>query len=365
MTGIPVPIGRLPGTWLAGGASMRVRARLGLASLLAAPLLVAGCSALYPATGATVQGQAVNSLYAIILVPAIAIFVLVEGLLIWSVLRYRRRDDRLPPQIHGNAYLEIAWTVVPSIIVFVVFLLSMQTLGTVDARSPDPQVRVAVTGHQWFWDFEYSGKGVSISGAGQTPELVLPVGERVRFDLRSADVIHSFYIPSFLFKRDVIPGVTNAFEITVDRTGVFNGQCAEFCGLGHATMRFSIRAVTASAFATWIAQQQAAAKASPSAAPSLAPGGTTLQVSASSTSSFEQSALDAPAGATLAIRFANKEPGVPHDVAIRDAGGTLRFKGAIVTGPGEATYAVPALGPGTYTFFCIVHPNMQGTLTVH
>lgn len=336
-----------------------------LAVLVPVALALGGCSALYPATGATVQAQAVGDLYSIILVPAIVIFVLVEGLLVWSILRYRRRDDRLPAQTHGNTYLEVTWTVVPSIVVLAVFLLSMRTLGTVDARSPDPQVRVAVTGRQWFWDFAYEGKGVSISGAGQTPELVLPVGERVRFDLRSADVIHSFYIPTFLFKRDVIPGVTNAFEITVDRAGVFNGQCAEFCGLGHATMRFSIRAVAPGDFTAWIARQQAAAKASPSAGPSLAPGGATLQVSASSTTSFEQSTLDAPAGAAFAIHFANKEAGVPHDVAIRDASGTVHFKGSIVTGPGEATYAVPALPAGSYTFFCIVHPNMQGTLTVH
>lgn len=360
--------------------------------LVALPLALAGCASIYPPGGATVQGQAVHQLYSIILIPAIVIFFLVEGILTVAILRYRRRDDELPAQVHGHRGLEVAWTVIPSLIVLAVFLLSMQTLGTVDAKSSNPSVVVDVSGKQWFWDFAYEKEGIKVSGAGQTPEIVLPVGQRIRFVLTSDNVIHSFYIPQFLFKRDDIPGPHNTFELQITDVGVYGGQCAEFCGLGHATMKFKIRAVTPADYSTWVGQQQAAASASAPAsaspAASASPGaaaasagasaGTpgaaasgpagapaaTLEVSAASPSGFDQTQLSAPAGTAFAIHFKNTDPSVPHDVAIKDAGGNVLFKGDVITGPAEATYQVNALPAGTYTFFCIVHPNMQGTLTV-
>ncbi len=350
---------------------------LGTLGILA--IALGGCQAISPPPGATLQGQAVHGLYEIILIPTIAIFVLVEGLLTVAILRYRRRDESMPAQVHGNRYLEVTWTVIPSLIVFAVFLLSMQTLGTVDAKSPDPAVTVDVFGRQWFWDFAYEKEGIKVSGAGTVPEIVLPVGERVRFVETSDNVIHSFYIPQFLFKRDVIPGAHNTFEIQITDPGVYGGQCAEFCGLGHATMLFRIRAVSPADYTAWVAQQQAAASASPSGATgagspggvgsappaSLPPGSPTLQLGAASPASFDRSSLAAQAGQPFAIHFSNTDPGVPHDVAIRDAGGNVLFKGDIITGPSDATYIVPSLPAGSYTYFCIVHPNMQGTLTVH
>ncbi|HET8786551.1 MAG TPA: cytochrome c oxidase subunit II, partial [Candidatus Limnocylindrales bacterium] len=266
--------------------------------------------------------------------------------------------------------LEILWTVIPAIVVLAVFALSMQTLGTVDAKSADPAVVVDVAGHQWYWDFRYEKEGIDVSGAGQRPELVLPTGRTIRFNLSSGDVIHSFYMPAFLFKRDVIPGVTNTFEITIDDPGTYAGQCAEFCGLGHADMKYAIRAVSAAEYDAWVAQQQAAPSGSPSASPSpsaggsAAPAGATLEVSASTPTSFEQSSLETAAGQAFTIHFTNKEAGVPHNVAIRDSAGDVLAKTEIATGPADASVSVPALGAGTYTFFCQVHPNMQGTLTV-
>jgi cytochrome c oxidase subunit 2 len=336
-----------------------------LATLAGVALLVAGCAR----TAVTEQGRSVDSLYGLILIPAAIIFVLVEGLIIWSVIRYRRRDDELPVQTEGNRNLEIIWTVIPALVVLGVFLLSEQTLGTVDAKSANPAVIVDVSGHQWFWNFHYEKEDVDVSGVGQRPELVLPTDRSIRFNLTSADVIHSFYMPAFLFKRDVIPGVTNSFELTIKDPGTYSGQCAEFCGLGHADMKYAIRAVSGDEYATWVQQQQAAAS-SPSPGASAAPSGSaeapaaTLEVSASTPTSFEQSSLTAPADKPFAIHFTNKEAGVPHNVAVRDSGGTLIAKTDIVTGPAEASVTVSALKAGSYTFFCMVHPNMQGTLTV-
>ncbi len=347
------------------GRPRRAATRLRAIVLVAlAAVLLGGCSLAYPAAGGTVQGQDIRSLYDILLIPVVVIFVLVEGLLVWALLRYRGRRANLPHQTHGNNLLEITWTVIPTLIVLVVFALSMQTLGKVDAKSSDPALVVDVTGKQWFWDFSYPVQKVTVSGAGQEPVIDLPVGETILIRLHSDNVIHSFYVPGFLFKRDVIPGLGNQFDINITTPGIYRGQCAEFCGFGHADMRFSIQAVSQAEFASWIAGQQAAAAATPTPAPSLAAGATTLSVSASTTTGFEQSSLSVAAGKPFAVAFDDKEAGVPHDFAIKDSSGKVLFNTRIITGPASETATAPALPAGTYTFFCQVHPNMQGTLTV-
>jgi cytochrome c oxidase subunit 2 len=347
------------------GTSARRRAALApLLGALVCSLLVAGCSVAFPARGATTQGRDVSNLYALVLIPVVAIFVLVEGLLIWSVIRYRRRDgdEQLPPQVHGNRNLELTWTILPTVLVLVVFVLSMQTLGVVDAKSPNPDLRVDVHGYQWYWVFDYAGSNVTVSGLGKEPELILPTDRSIHVSLVSDNVIHSFYVPVFLFKRDVIPGIANSFDFTIDDPGTYRGQCAEFCGVGHAGMTFTVRAVSGADFDGWLAQQKAAPSATTS--PSLESGATTLEVSASTPISFEQSSLQAPADRAFAIHFTNRESGTPHDVAIKDSSGKTLFQGDVITGPAEATYAVTAMAAGSYTFFCAVHPSMTGTLTV-
>ena len=137
------------------------------------------------------------------------------------------------------------------------FIATAGVLGQVDSTSGEPALRVQVTGFQWQWRFAYEGTEVAIVGTPDTdPELVLPVGERIALDLQSADVIHSFWVPQFLMKRDVIPGQTNEIELTLDAEGTYRGQCAEFCGQLHDQMIFSIRAVPADEFATWLANQE-------------------------------------------------------------------------------------------------------------
>jgi cytochrome c oxidase subunit 2 len=169
------------------------------------------------------------------LVVVAAIFLLVEGTIVWSLLRYRRRrgDTTLPPQTHGHRGLEIVWTVIPTLVVLGLYVLSLETLGKVEAKAADP-VEVDVHGYQWYWEFDLPQQGVHVSGIGTEPELVLPVKQPIRFRLETDNVIHSFFVPAFLFKRDLNPGTVNEFDVTIDEPGTYGGQCA---GSGSAPSR--------------------------------------------------------------------------------------------------------------------------------
>jgi cytochrome c oxidase subunit 2 len=223
------------------------------AALFLLVLLAAGCTP----NPVTTQAADVRTLYNFFLVAAAVVFVIVAGLIGWSIVRYRDRGDGgLPVQTASNLTIEIIWWALPTLLVIALFIASAQVLGKVDATVPNPAVSVKVEGFQWQWRFTYEGQNVVITGEpGSPPELVLPVGEDIHFDLQSDDVIHSFYIPAFLFKRDVIPGVHNRFDLTIDQAGTYSGQCAEFCGLYHDEMLFSIRAVPPAEFASWLATQ--------------------------------------------------------------------------------------------------------------
>jgi cytochrome c oxidase subunit II len=341
----------------------------GLASLGLA-ITVAACTR----ESASAQGRDIAALYGVMLVVVAAIFLFVEGTIIWSILRYRRRPDdpSLPPQTHGHRGLEIVWTVIPILIVLGVYALSLETLGKVEAKAADA-LPVDVHGYQWYWEFDLPQQGVHVSGIGTEPELVLPVNQPIRFRLETDNVIHSFFVPAFLFKRDLIPGSVNEFDLTIDDPGTYAGQCAEFCGAGHADMRFRIRAVSSAEFQAWVESQRASASPSspagpaPSAAPSGSPSpgaGPTINLVARNVS-FATTSLTAPANTPFTIAFDNEDPSVPHNVQIKDAGGSSVFRGEIVTGPVQIAYQIPALAPGTYTFVCDVHPTtMTGTLTV-
>ena len=234
---------------------------------------------LYPPEAVTVQGQHIRDLYTIVFLIAVAIFFLVEGLILWTVLRYRRRpeDVTLPAQTHGNAIAEVVWTVVPTLIVAFLFVISWQTLNTVEVVSADPQTRVKAVAGQFQWTFEYldaSGENTvytQLLPAGEDGGLVLPAGRTVQLSLESPDVIHAFYVPQFLFKRDVVPGRINKFEITIneeDAGQTFRGQCAELCGAGHRLMLFDVHAYTPADYDAWLEQKIAEAEASPPPPPS-------------------------------------------------------------------------------------------------
>jgi cytochrome c oxidase subunit II len=221
--------------------------RLALAGL---PLVVAGCT---PAS-VTEQGRAIQSTYNLFLYIAAVVFVLVSGLVVWSVLRYRRRDDELPEQTHGHNTLELLWTLIPTVIVLGLFWVTLQTQDRVAEPASRPALTVDVTAFQWSWRFRYEESGAEVvGGPGNVPELVVPVGQPVRIRLRSADVVHSFYVPQTLFKRQAIPGITNEFDLTFEKVGIYHGQCTQFCGLAHADMVFRVRVVSQGEFQSWMA----------------------------------------------------------------------------------------------------------------
>ena len=215
-----------------------------------AALLAAGCAP----DSVTEQGRAVHDLYLLFLYIAAVVYLVVAALVIWSVVRYRRRDDELPTQTHGNNRLELTWTLIPTVIVLVLFGFTLAAQDRVLDQSGQADVNVTVTAFQWSWRFSYEGAGAEVVGSPEhVPEMVVPVGQTIRVKLLSADVVHSFYVPQTLFKRQAIPGVTNEFDLTFDKTGLFHGQCTQFCGLQHTDMVFRVRVVSQGEYQSWLA----------------------------------------------------------------------------------------------------------------
>lgn len=218
--------------------------------------------------GASEQGGDVFDLWQIFFIAAIAVAALVYGLIGWSVLRYRRRRSEDPGALGApfreKRGLEAVYVAIPLVLVVGLFALAFRAGQRVDRLDPQPEVRVRVEAFAWGWRFVYPELGVTVVSAPSGPdvdgpELVLPLGRTARIELVSNDVIHAFWVPDFLFKRDAIPGVTQTFDVTPTETGTFQGACSEFCGLNHAYMRFSVRVVSPDGFATWVAQRAGAA----------------------------------------------------------------------------------------------------------
>jgi cytochrome c oxidase subunit 2 len=228
---------------------------------------------------ATKQGQVTLSLWQGSWIAAWAVGILVWGLIVCAVIFFRKRSDRVPYQVRYNLPIEILYTVLPFIMIGVMFYFTAKDENYIDKLSPHPQVVVDVTGQQWTWTFQYpqhpvknSPDGVTERGAMWTPGtnvatdglplLEIPEHETVRFNLVSVDVIHSFWIIPFEFKRDVVPGHPNHFEVTATKTGVSTGRCSELCGLYHSRMLFRVKIVTPAQFQQWINAQQAQQNAS-------------------------------------------------------------------------------------------------------
>jgi cytochrome c oxidase subunit II len=235
--------------------AMQPRRRAPAARWLAAAALAlagAGCTP----QSVTEEGRAIQSLYNLFLYIAAVVFLVVSGLVIWSVIRYRRRGDELPKQVHGNNRLELTWTLIPTVIVLVLFGFTLVAQERVLDDSGDPDVNVTVTAFQWSWRFTYEGTGAEVVGTPEAiPELVLPVGQTVRVKLVSADVVHSFYVPQTLFKRQAIPGTENEFDLTFEKVGLYHGQCTQFCGLQHPDMIFRVRVVSQGEYQSWLAAE--------------------------------------------------------------------------------------------------------------
>ena len=188
------------------------------------------------------------------------IFVIVAGLLTYSVVRFRLRpgdDGREPPQVYGSNPIEFAWTTVPVLIVFVLLLVTARTIYTVQAapRPPDA-LSVRVIAHQWWWEFRYPGLGVVTAN-----ELHVPLSDRAHptptfLELESADVAHSFWVPRLAGKTDVIPNKRNTMWIDPHAAGTYLGQCGEFCGTEHAMMLLRVIVEPRAEFDRWVAEQQ-------------------------------------------------------------------------------------------------------------
>ena len=253
-----------------------ILAFLGLCLLFVAGCSVGNSNTLNPQGPVALQE---SDLFWFILIVATVVFVLVESALIYSVIRFRARPNSPEPrQIHGNTKLEIWWTIVPSLILFLVLGLTIKTLiGIQEPANTGATMYVTVDGHQWWWEFQYTNipqyagipqnvgnaadyvdaSGVSTTQAMTTADdLVVPVGTTVHLDLRSDNVIHSFWIPQLTGKTDVIPGHDNHMWFQADTPGTYQGACAEFCGDQHAHMRFHVIAMTMPNFAKWVASQQ-------------------------------------------------------------------------------------------------------------
>jgi cytochrome c oxidase subunit 2 len=237
----------------------RSRCPQAISIVAAGAVLLSGCD--LPTFGApdsaSTQGDHVLSLWRLFFVIAMGVGLLVWGLLLFVLVRYRRRSDEVPSQQADNLRVEVLYVALPIAIVIGLFAASVNAEAKITELRPRPDVRIEVVGFQWQWQFSYRGTDAVVSTDGDDlPELVLPIGQRVRFHLTTADVVHSFWVPDFLEKRDLIPGVDNEIDVTPTELGTFDGRCAEYCGLDHWRMSFTVRVVTPDEFESWLDDQE-------------------------------------------------------------------------------------------------------------
>lgn len=378
-------------TWRSGSVVVLALLALILAACSGArtndhPTSDASLPGLTPGQVVTTQGAESASLYLPIFIIAVIVFILVEGLVLLVTLKFRRKstDDALPPQTHGNNLLEVVWTAIPFVVVMGMFVWSaLLVLPNITAIAKNPAVTVDATAFQWQWKFEYADAGIKpLQGAGKNgPEMVLPVDEPVTIRLHATDVIHAFYVPAFFYKKDAVPGRTNEFSITIDEPGTYGGQCAEFCGLAHSDMYFTVRAVERAEYDQWLADKVAEANATPTPEPPKPsgqpepPAGELLKLhtTAEAPLAFDQKTLTAKAGTKVSLEYTN-DSGVPHNVAFYQGADATAPLIAVTVDPADAqpgpgdvqklTFDVPT-EPGSYYFDCQIHPQqMFGTFEV-
>jgi cytochrome c oxidase subunit 2 len=321
-------------------------------------LLLTGCAK----QGISPQGQDVHQLFLVIMALAAPVFIGVEAFLIWCVIRYRKRDDEPAPQTTGGNRSLGVFFAIPAIIVAALFPFGETTLMRIEQQDI-PQVKIRVEGFQWEWNFLYLNEGIYVSGKTlvRPAVMVLPVDEPVQITLVSRDVIHSFFVPDLLFKRDAIPGRTSTFTFTPTELGTFHAQCAEFCGLWHSKMTFEVRVVTPPDYQTWITQERKAA-----ASVTCDPNGTSLALTAHDIS-WNQRCLAVPANTAFTVSVTNQDAGIQHNFSIYDSFFEKQtfFQSPKLMGPTSQTFQVQGLPPGTYYFQCDVHgPSMSGAFIV-
>jgi cytochrome c oxidase subunit II len=228
----------------------------------------------------TKQGKVTLTLWQGSWIAAFAVGITVWGLILWAILFHRKRSGRVPEQVRYNLPIEVMYTVLPFIMIGILFYFTARDENYIDALPSHPDVVVNVIGSQWTWTFQYpqykvprsdygmvtelgpQWNGVLPGNENQLPLLEIPIGQTVRFNLTSTDVVHSFWIVPFEFKRDVIPDHPNHFEVTPTTAYTGIGRCTELCGLYHSRMLFRVEIVPAAQFRKWIVAQQAQQNAS-------------------------------------------------------------------------------------------------------
>ena len=219
---------------------------------------LAACATEYPNTTFsrnTEFNRQIDDLWDLMLLLGTIVFIFVEVILVYAIWRYRQREGAPEPKhVHGNTTLEIAWTLIPAIILVVIAIPTVRTIFRTQAKAVPSALQVEVIGHQWWWEFRYPQYGIVTAN-----DLYLPIGKTVNFSLKSADVLHSFWVPQMGGKRDLITNHTNYIWYTPDSvsmTAAWNGFCVEYCGASHANMRFRAFTVSPAEFESWVAHQR-------------------------------------------------------------------------------------------------------------
>jgi len=362
---------RRPGARNAGVAALTV----------ALAVLLAACGQdKYPDTifhHRTDFNRDVDYLFKILIYAGTAVFIFVEGILVLTLIRFRRRPNQPEPKhVHGNTALEITWTVIPLLILMVIAIPTVRTIFKTQAAARSDALQVEVIGHQWWWEFRYPqytmpGTNGRVDTVVTANELYLPIGRTVNFTLRSRDVIHSFWVPALAGKRDVVSNHTNYLWYTPDSSGenVWNGACVEYCGTSHANMRFKAFTVSDADFKSWIAHQQTMAQ---SMAPAPVPAAPTAPTAPAAQANASSAAAAAPAPAVAQVAQAgfvafprDKMPaytvpqtplpaGLRYDDNLLAAGNAASGEKLVTTGMCIACHAIR----GVPTMVAIVGPNL-------
>lgn len=228
-----------------------------VALLAVVGLVLAGCGEASPysqITPRTEKASDIQWLYELIFWLAALVFVGVQAFIIYTVLRWRRRNEDRPEQIHGNRRLELAWTIIPAVVLLAIFIPTAQVIFDHAAAEEEADFVVDVYAKQWWWEFHYP----DIPGVNEKPvitanEVRIPQGADVVFNLRSNNVYHAFYVPQLSGKNDVVPGHNNKMQFVADTPGEYFGECTEYCGIAHAWMRFKVIVEPEENFNAWVA----------------------------------------------------------------------------------------------------------------
>jgi heme/copper-type cytochrome/quinol oxidase subunit 2 len=333
----------------------------------------------------------IDHLLQVLLAIASVFFAIIITVFGYALLFFRGQpgDETDSKPIQGSAPLEIAWTVIPLIIVICLSIYGANVLDQMTAASPNetstqtifslgafvprtvpasgaaatsnataqPELVVNVDAQRFVWSFSYPQYSVNT-----TYLLEVPVNRRIVFHISSEDVIHSFWVQAWGPKQDAVPGLSPDLRITPTKLGQFTVECNQLCGYGHSDMMAPVRVVSEADFNTWVQQQAGGATAAP-------PPGTVSYIDLSAKNiAFDTSTITVAAGSEVAIRFANNDTGIPHNFSVYtdSSARTSIFIGQIITGPGTITYTFTApTTPGSYYFQCDVHPTlMNGTFVV-